>query len=127
MNSYLTTKYKMKNCTKEKLFDLDFKYDSNKEMFTTKFPVLKYRKNPVLFCELNIEEKGRVYLNILKPNGEIYAPWYAESSSHNELFLKVDRVIQNKFKELNIIIVDKTRKYKKKKNYKKGEKKQCSN
>ena len=27
MTSYLRTKYKMKNCTKEKLHDLDFKYD----------------------------------------------------------------------------------------------------
>lgn len=116
MNCYLRTKYKMKNCTKEKLHDLDFRYDIGADMYTTKFPVIVQNKNPLIFCILNVElDTGRVVLNIKKTDGTLYAPWYNESSTHEKIINRINMNVNRKFKEFDIRKIEKKKKY-----YKKG-------
>lgn len=103
MNDYLKTKYKMKNCTKEKLHDLNFKYDFGSDMYFIKFPVIIENKIPIMFCELGvILETSTVILNIKKANGSLYAPWYNESNVHEPIINRINMNISRKFKELDI-------------------------
>lgn len=116
MTSYLRTKYKMKNCTEEKLHDLDFRYDIGTDMYFTKFPVIVQNKEPVMFCELGVElDSGRVNLNVKKSNGTLYAPWYNEAVTHEKIINRINMNINRKFKEFDIRKIEKKKKY-----YKKG-------
>lgn len=116
MTSYLKANYKMKNCTKEKLYDLNFKYDIGADMYMFKFPVVTQNKEPVILCNLGVElDTGRVNINVKKENGTLYAPWYNEAVTHEKIINRINMNINRKFKEFDIRKIEKKKKY-----YKKG-------
>lgn len=81
MNDILNSQYIKMNISKKWLIQNDFKYNKSlsdeKEIYTYKFVVHKYKNIPVLFCELSVNvTTGIVGINVYDENSNMYHPFY---------------------------------------------------
>ena len=74
--------YKLKT-TKEDLYNKGFRYnvlmsDTETDCYSIRFPVLKYKKQTTLECELTVElQTGNVIINVFNyKTRDQYAPYY---------------------------------------------------
>ena len=88
--------------SKTKLKELGFRYDSKLECYIHKFPIYKYKKQPVIFCKIGINEEDNysIWYNICEANDTLYAGYYNEEYGHNNLIDKIDKSILHKLKDL---------------------------
>lgn len=94
--------------SRTKLKELGFRYDSKSECYVHKFPVYIYKKQPVIFCKMwvNEEDDNSVWCEICEANDTLYAGYYNEEYGHNIMIEKIDKAILHKLKSLGAKRVD---------------------
>ena len=80
--------------TKEILEENNFRYIDG--LYSYRFPVYKYKKEPTLWCTLFLDtENNSCGLNVSDQNNNTYAPFFNRTySSGNKVIASVDRIIQ---------------------------------
>ena len=123
VKSIYKDRYKLNNHSKEDLKSLGFYYssllsDSELQIYTYKFPVLKYKNKTVLECELSIDTTyGEVKINVYDMKHELYIPFYhIECGNYDEILSKINKKIKSKLTKLGIKKVMKKRNKKRKNN-----------
>lgn len=88
--------------SKTKLKELGFRYDSKLECYVHKFPVYNYKKQPVVFCKIGIneEDNNSIWYNVCEVNDTLYAGYYNNEYGHNAMIERIDRAILHKLKDL---------------------------
>lgn len=112
MGSISEIKYTKKNVTKNWLTSNGFRYnrllsDGEMEIYTYRFPVLKYDKFTVLECELRAElNSSEIKINVYDYNtNSKYAPfYYCEYGTYNNILKEIHNKINKKLKDLQIDI-----------------------
>lgn len=101
--------YKMKNVSKEHLYDIGFyyssKYSDNENIFyTCKFPVYKYKNKITLECILTVNLLTKdVVIDVYGANMKSYAPFYNDRfCTNNKVLSKINILIQKKLQEFGI-------------------------
>lgn len=110
MNHFSKMRYKKKNVTKSWLISNGFRYnrllsDEEVEIYTYRFPVLRYDKFTVLECELRAELNScEIKINVYDYNtNSKYAPfYYCEYGTYNKLLEEIHNKINKKLKDLQI-------------------------
>ena len=90
-----------------KLKELGFRYDSKLDCYVHKFPIYNYKKQPVIFCKIGInDEDNSIWYNVCEANDTLYAGYYNSEYGHNSLIEKIDKAILHKLKSLGAKRVD---------------------
>jgi len=106
-----TNKFKMKDATKQKLFQAGFRFhsfnkDSKNNIYVYTFPIHKYLKSTMVECEIITECcTGDTVLNFYdKVAKSIYRPFYGiNTQQYSKKFLNsMDRKVKRKLKGLGI-------------------------
>lgn len=123
VKSIIKDKYKLANHSKEDLKNLGFYYssflsDSEVQIYTYRFSVLKYKNKTVLECELAIDTThGDVKINVYDMNHNLYTPfYYIECGNYDELLTKINKKIKSELTKLGIKKVMKEKNKKRKDN-----------
>lgn len=101
-------KYKIKDCTVEKLLALGFRKTFSTgedcEEYKYRFPVHKHNNRMVLECELTIDSKtGDVLINVYDNNKNIFIAFYnREFGDYSVILNKIQKNILTEFKKLDI-------------------------
>lgn len=103
--------YYKSNVTKKWLYDNGFRYDRvrsdfEEEIYSRRFPVMKYKTITVLEGEISIvESTGHVQIDVYKDCGThlIYHPFYYEEFGNSSVMLeKINNSIEQEIKRLKI-------------------------
>ena len=105
--------YMMKNCTKERLEKLGFKYSgllsySKETYYTYRFIAYKYRDSPMIEAEISVMlEDGSANVSVFGYRTRSrYAPWYCKGTlgydGKNEVVEEIDRLIEKYLKKFGI-------------------------
>lgn len=106
--------YVIKNPTTENLRNLGFRYSSTlsngiEKVYVYRFPVLKYKRKPLLECELSVETNNNtVLVNVYNySNHSSYAPFYYDFYGNYEVVLKIiNKNILREFRKLGVIKIE---------------------
>lgn len=79
--------------TKETLKENNFRYIDG--LYSYRFPVYKYKKEPILWCYLYVDiENNLCNLNVIDSNNSVYAPYFnREYGGENIVVESIDRRI----------------------------------
>lgn len=96
------------NLTRTKLKELGFRYDGKLDCYVRKFPIYNYKKQPVIFCVIGVNEddNNSIWYNVCEANDTLYAGYYNNEYGHNTLIEKIDKAILHKLKSLGAGRVD---------------------
>lgn len=94
--------------SRTKLKELGFRYDSKLEYYVCKFPVYNYKKQPVIFCKIGVneEDNNSIWYNVCEANDALYAGYYNNEYGHNTMIERIDKAILHKLKDLGAKRVD---------------------
>lgn len=105
--------YKLKT-TKEDLYNKGFRYNSlmsdmDTDCYSIRFPVLKYKKQITLECELTVElQTGKVIINVFNyRTRDQYAPYYYVEYGRYYTLEAIQNEINKYIKKLGIKKIDK--------------------
>ena len=80
--------------TKELLKENNFRYIDG--IYSYRFPVYKYKKEPILWCYLYVDiDNNSCNLNVCDQNNNIYAPYFSRSYGNKNV------VVENIDKKIN--------------------------
>ena len=110
-------KYKMTDCSYEKLKKLNFKkMFSEPDLYFYKFVVDQYKDTPTMFCILILDsENGNVKIDVTDASGNIYPEFYQDLYGTNAYVEKINNKITARLGKLGIK-KQKERKYGRKNN-----------
>ena len=95
--------------SKSKLKELGFRYDSKADCYVYKFPVYNYKKQPVLFCKIwvdNEEDRNIIMYGVFEANDTLYPGYYNDEYGYNITIEEIDKAILHKLKDLGAKRVD---------------------
>lgn len=100
--------YKLKT-TKDALYKKGFYYNKfmsseDSDVYSTKFPVYKYKKSTVLECEVSVElQTGDVVINVFNyGTRDIYAPFYNAEYGKCEILYDINNAIELQLKKFGV-------------------------
>lgn len=85
------------------LKDNGFRYNYQEKYYSYDFPVYKYKRKPLIFCNIFVyEEDKTVRYEITDMDNNIYASYYNRQYGKNELLTIIDSTIKKEFFKLGI-------------------------
>lgn len=105
MERIIDKKYKILSSSNQELEKRGFLYDKEQKNYIYKFPVLLYKKSPVLKCIITVEEENyNVKIDVCGTDNNYYAPFYGNKYGDYEKVIRIiDRRIFKEFKKLKIV------------------------
>ena len=86
--------------------DQGFKYDPSIEDYVYKFAVYKYKKQPLIFCKIGIDEDTKqVWYTVCDINNITYVPFYDREYGVNYMILNIEKIILQELKKLGVTLV----------------------
>lgn len=99
----MNKKFKL-DITTQQMKDVGFRYDHNVEDYTYRFPVYKYKKQPIIFCTLGIDEETKeVRFTVKDANDNVYAPFYDREYGVNDIIPLIEKNISSELRKLGAV------------------------
>lgn len=97
-------KYKLTDCTKDKLQALGFKkIHSERDLYFYKFAVDKYKNIPTVWCKLTLDSSDYgIVIDVLNNDGSFFPAFYQDMSGFNDYVETINIRIKRKLNKLNI-------------------------